>query len=485
MIKLVSDEIVAAIRAECSSPLPPVSVSQISTDSRSIAPGALFFALRGERFDGHDHIAQALERGALAAVVSHERVEALTRRHASGLGRQRALLAVDDPLAALGRLAHYHRQQVSTAVIAVVGSNGKTTAKMMIDHVLRGKMQGRASPKSFNNAVGVPLTLLSVEAGDEYVVVEIGTNAPGEIAQLARIADPELVVITSIAEEHLEGLHDLAGVAREECSILEHMRAAAFVALNSDAPHALEYAAAMGVKCVTFGRNGQADLRVSDEQQDEAGVAFLLNGRFRYRVPMLGVHNALNAAGAAAVGRRLGLEHDEIAARLESFFPPPMRHERVRVGEITIINDAYNANPQSAVAAIDTLEALPCRGRKHVVFGEMRELGRRAPEMHRRVAERLRQAQFARVILVGPAVDHMAETLRQPGLFSTQVTCVTDLSQCERELLCDLSEGDVVLLKGSRSVGLERLIEPLTSGLRRLSGERTAAAPPTTLVPAL
>lgn len=465
MIKLVLDEILAAMEAQPTTRLPPVSIDRISTDSRSVAPGALFFALRGERFDGHDYVGEALAQGALAAVVEHARLPELRRRYSAEMGTTRGLLGVDDPLRALARLAQYHRRQVPAQVIAVVGSNGKTTTKNMIDHVLAGAMKGRASPKSFNNAVGVPLTLLSVESGDEYLVVEIGTNAPGEIAQLAQIAEPEVAIITSIAEEHLEKLVDLAGVAREECSIINHLRAGGVAIVNGDAPYAADLSSASGVRHVTFGRGSHCDLRITDVDQTPAGLTFRVNDHFPYRLPMLGAHNAVNAASAIAVGRRLGMEHDQIAARLATFTAPAMRHELIRAGGVTIINDAYNANPPSAFAAIDTLECFQAEGRKHVVFGEMRELGPRTGELHRSVAERLRQAQFARVLLVGAAADYMAESLQAPGLFNTRVTCVPDVNACVDELMSDLRDGDVVLLKGSRVVGLERLV-PLVSARR-------------------
>ena len=232
MITLTLDEIVNAIGARLADP-PAISVGGVSTDSRSVAAGEVFFALTGERFDGHDFVAPALERGAAAAVVDQARAEAL--RDGLPAAATARLIGVEDVLAALGRLAAYHRQQLSATVIAVGGSNGKTTTKSMIHHILAGRRTGRASPKSFNNAIGVPLTLLSAEAADEYLVVEIGTNAPGEVAALAALARPNIAVITSIGEEHLEGLGDLSGVAAEECSLLNAMTGG-FAAVNVDWP---------------------------------------------------------------------------------------------------------------------------------------------------------------------------------------------------------------------------------------------------------
>jgi UDP-N-acetylmuramoyl-tripeptide--D-alanyl-D-alanine ligase len=227
MIPLLLGEIVEMVRGRACGEPPTVSVCGVSTDSRTIRPGELFFALRGPRFDGHEFVAEALGRGAAGAVIAESSAASLLGRlrkmhNASGSSLSRGccqpgmLIAVDDPLAALARLAAACRQRLSATVIAVVGSNGKTTTKAMLHHILAQRFRGRASPRSFNNQVGVPLTLLASEPSDEYLVVEIGTNRPGEIAALADLVRPDLAVLTSLSEEHLEGLGDLEGVAREE-----------------------------------------------------------------------------------------------------------------------------------------------------------------------------------------------------------------------------------------------------------------------------
>lgn len=465
MIKLVLEEVMKAIRAETIGAVQPCSIAAVSTDSRSIQPGSLFFALPGERFDGHDFVEAALRDGAVAAVIQKPRLEALSRQLAPLLHQGRRLLAVPDTVAALGRLAQFHRRQVPAEVIAVAGSNGKTTVKSMIHHVLSATHRGRCSPKSFNNAIGVPLTLLSVEGADEYVVVEIGTNRAGEVSLLAQLAEPQVAVLTSIGEEHLEGLHDLGGVAREECSIAAHVRSGGFLAANADAPLIREQLRGTALPCAYFGKSDDADLRIGSLRSTDAGLQFRINDRFDYRLPMLGAHNAWNAAAAIAVALRLGMQHEQIAERLATFEGPPMRHELLRVGEVTILNDAYNANPASAIAAIETLLSYPARGRRIVVFGEMRELGEQSPRQHARIAERLRHAQFDRVILVGPAADLMARSLLEPGLFATQVCCVHDVRECAAALQSDLRPGDVLLLKASRAVGLERVIDPLRKSL--------------------
>lgn len=457
MIKLTLNEVIDAIGGRPVTPPPARSVSGVSTDSRTLAAGELFFAIAGDKFDGHDFVAAAFERGANGAVVRQDRCAALARTAASGA----TLIGVEDTVAALGRLAAYHRRQISAEVIAVVGSNGKTTTKAMIDHVLRGSLRGRCSPKSFNNQIGVPLTLLSAEGADDYLVVEIGTNAPGEIASLASLAQPDLAVITCIGEEHLEGLGDLDGVLAEECSIVRHVRAGGFLAANVELPDIRRHIDREGLTIVTFGRNADADLRVTEIRYEEGVLQFLMNGRFPYRLHVAGLHNAVNAAAAAAVALRLGIPHEQVAERLASFTPPPMRGEVVALGPVTLVNDAYNANPHSALAAIELLESMPAAGRRVFVFGQMCELGRHSDDLHRRVASRLRTSSIDHVVLVGPPADVMYDVLHAEGLFGPTVERCAGVEDAGRLLGDILREGDVVLLKASRAVGLDRVVEPV------------------------
>ncbi|MCH7870916.1 MAG: UDP-N-acetylmuramoyl-tripeptide--D-alanyl-D-alanine ligase [Planctomycetes bacterium] len=463
MINLVLSEVIEAIEGRCCGQASPVSVTGVSIDSRSCRGCDVFFAIRGERYDGHDFVRDALGKGAVAAVIRAEdgpRVAAALEQGSNGRGAER-LIEVGDPLEALGKLAAYHRKQLSANVIAVVGSNGKTTTKAMIDHLLCGRFRGRCAPKSFNNSVGVPLTLLDGEAADEYLVVEIGTNAPGEVAALAAIAEPSTAVITCIGPEHLEGLGDLDGVVREETSVLQAVRPGGFAAVNIDAPEVQSCLPTNGPTLTSFGYNSDADVRLSDVRYEPPWTRFLLNGRFEYRLGVIGAHNAVNATAAIVVARRFGLEHEEIAERLERFSLPPMRNEIDRIGGITIINDAYNSNPQSAVAALEVLESIPARGRRMIVFGEMRELGRHSPRLHADFARRMAEHDIDRVILVGPAGDLMYDAMIGSGMPTLCVERRATVEECGDYLAEELRDGDVVLLKASRAVGLERLLEPI------------------------
>jgi UDP-N-acetylmuramoyl-tripeptide--D-alanyl-D-alanine ligase len=462
VIRLSWQEIGAGLIGRAATLVPATPPTGISTDSRSIGPGELFIALRGENFDGHQFVAAARQRGAVGAVIATERLADVNAALGSD-GPPCVLLTVDEPLTALGRLGRYHRQRLRAPVIAVVGSNGKTTTKMMIHHVLSGTRRGRCSPKSFNNNIGVPLTLLAADADDEYLIVEIGTNAPGEVADLAALAQPTLAIITSLGEEHLEGLGDLTGVAREETSVLGALTSR-FAVVNVDQPLIRDFLVNYEVNYTTYGMVEDADLRLTSLNYEAPWLHFEVNGRFRFRLPVPGAHNATNAVGALAVARRLGLDHAAIAARLETFSPPPMRCEVAELGGVTVLNDAYNANPQSALAAVAMLEAQPCRGRRIVVFGEMRELGKHAPAQHARVAERLRSAAVDRVILVGAAGGLMGPTL------GAAAECWDTVEVAAARLPDEVRPGDVVLLKASRAVGLERLMPALRARLSVAAG---------------
>ncbi len=472
MIKLTLSEVVQEMGGRPRGDVCAVSVGGVSTDSRTAAASDLFFALRGPHFDGHEFVAAALKRGAIAAVVEAPRAAAIERElEAAGVPRSAGALLIEaeDTIAALGRLAAYHRKQTAAQVVAVVGSNGKTTTKAMIHHILSGRLKGRCSPKSFNNNVGVPLTLLLVEQADEYLVVEIGTNAPGEVAALAEIVQPDLALLTCLGEEHLEGLGSLDGVAAEECSILEHLRGKGFAAINIENALVRRFLRPGGVHVATFGRNADADVRLTEPSYEQPWLRFKLNERFPFRLRLIGAHNAVNAAGAVTIARRFGFDYGEAAVRLESFVAPPMRNEVLEVGGVTIVNDAYNANPQSAAAAIETLEQMPCRGRRIAVFGEMRELGQHSAELHRKVARRLREGNVQRVILVGEATGPMYEALAGGELFGPSVEHCPDVNACLERLAGSVQPGDVVLLKASRAVELDRLVEPLRERLHAAS----------------
>ncbi len=457
-------------------PAEAIPLAGLSTDTRTLGPGQAFLALAGERFDGHAMLAEAAARGSPLAIIDDP------GKCRSPLPPGMAVLKVADTGRALLALAAaYRRTLKSTRVIAVCGSNGKTTTVRLIDAVLSRRMRGTASIKSFNNAVGVPLTILSAKESDQYLICEVGTNAPGEIAQLAEVVYPDIAVITSIGREHLEKLGSLRGVAREEASVLEYVEPGGAGIVNADAPELMDVVRGLAEKpkaIVGFGEGEGALVRVVAVEQSFEGLDFTLNDRSKFRLPLLGRHNAVNAAAAVAVGRRLGLKDDEIAAGLLAVRGAEMRLERVEAGGVRLLNDAYNANPDSMRAALATFGELASgtgTGRRVVVLGDMLELGEAAPAMHAEIVDALAaMPELDLVVLVGPLMQGAAERLRRHAAAGMLVRMDELDDRAAAGLAAMLRPGDLVLVKGSRRMRLERLVAALRAaparGPKRVAG---------------
>lgn len=409
----------------------------VSTDSRTIRPGDLFFALRGARFDAHDFLEDVFRKGAAAAVVDRE-------VPASGL-----TISVADTMEALGALAGAYRMALGARVIGVAGSNGKTTTKEMIAHVLGKDRRVVKAQGSFNNGVGVPHTLFQADERTEFAVLEIGTNHPGEISKLGGIARPDVGVLVSVGAEHLEGLGSLDGVADEETSLFDHLRGGGYAVLHDD-PRITSRVHLPAEKVVTFGMTDRADLHPTGRE----GMRFEVRG-VEFRLNLLGEWNIQNSLAAAAVAMLHGIPLDECARRLADFRPPKMRMERLELAGVTILNDAYNSNPESATRAIREFSRFAPRGRKVAVIGDMLELGPFAAEYHRGLGELLAACAVDVVVAVGghsrTILDALGGAKERHGFGSVE--------EMRGGLGGLVREGDAVLLKGSRGVGLERLVK--------------------------
>lgn len=455
MKPLKLDEVASAIDARPLGELGRYAVKSVCIDSRQVGTGDLFFAIKGDRHDGHDYVASAVDKGAMAAVVSKpDRVP--TDLHQLGL-----LLLVDDTTTALGRLAAFHRRQVRASVVGVTGSNGKTTTKEMIHHVLSGRRRGSRAPKSFNNAIGVPLTLLAVEPEDDYVVVEIGSNTPGEVGELAKLASPDVGVITNVAETHLEKLGSLEGVVKEKAGLIDHVRDGGLVAIWGESKLLAAEARRRRrrrLRRITFGVSEGLDLRATSIESDECGVRFRVNDGDAVTVSMPGRHNAMNALAAIAVAREFGIDTAEAAGRLAEFAPPPMRLEVHRWGDVTAINDAYNANPASMAAALDVLSNWPATRRRIFVAGDMRELGEAGEVKHEELGTRVAAAGIDALLAVGEFAETVAASARS-GDGGMEIDVAPDTASAADRLGGMIRPGDVVMLKGSRMVGLEVLLD--------------------------
>jgi UDP-N-acetylmuramoyl-tripeptide--D-alanyl-D-alanine ligase len=419
--------------------------SRVWTDTRTIEAGDLFVALVGERFDAHDFLAQARDKGAAGVVVS--RVEA-----AQGLGIP--VYEVRDTLVALGALGTYRRRAWSNPVVAVVGTNGKTSTKELISAALGRALRVHATAGNLNNLIGVPLTLLAIPDSADVAVVEMGTNQPGEIPRLRAIVEPDITVVTSIAEEHLEGLGDLAGVMREELSAAEGV---AVSVVPASQPEVVAAAQERGGRVVSAGLDA-GDVRPSAWSVDPDGRGRLKLGETVIHLPLRGVHNLRNAMLALAVSEELGVSPADAARGIESMPVPPMRVNIEQHGSATLINDAYNSNPGSARAALELLRHTGTGRQRVAVLATMLELGPQTPRLHDDVA---RDA-LADGIDIVAAIGEFAASLGRIASGDPRVITADDVDGLWTKLSSRLEPSAVILLKGSRGMRLERLVEPIT-----------------------
>jgi UDP-N-acetylmuramoyl-tripeptide--D-alanyl-D-alanine ligase len=440
---------VAAALEQCSDvalPRGPLELAGITTDTRSIEAGQLFVALRGERFDGHDYLESAVATGAAAVVVS-------STRPLGSLGVP--VFQVADTLVALGALASYWRRAWGKTVVAVAGSNGKTTTKDLIRAALGEEIRVHATTGNLNNRIGVPLTLLATPAEAELAVIELGTNIPGEVAILRDIARPEISVVTSVAEEHLEGLGDLAGVLREETACYDGVEVGIAPAGQ---PEIGEAAKAKAKRVVIAGLElGDVKPRAWKIQADGRGT-IELNG-VTVSPPLRGLHNLQNAMLAIAVAEVCGVPHQAMAAGIARMPAPRMRVAWETLGRATLINDAYNANPGSTRAAIGLLTGVGDDRQRVIVLGTMRELGAASDKCHDDIS-RLALDSGAQVVA---GVGDFAESLKrvQPG--DERVITAGSVEELWPLLAPRLEPDAVILLKASRGVQLEQLVPHLTT----------------------
>jgi UDP-N-acetylmuramoyl-tripeptide--D-alanyl-D-alanine ligase len=417
--------------------------ARVWTDTRTIAKGDLFVALVGERFDAHDFLGQAVASGAAGLVVS--RVE-----RARGLGVP--VYEVSDTLGALGALGRYRRCVWAKPVVGVVGTNGKTSTKELLKATLGSALTTHATHGNLNNLVGVPLTLLAIPDDADVAVVEMGTNQPGEIARLRAIVEPNITVVTSIAEEHLEGLGDLAGVMREELAACDGVATAIVPASQPD----VVADAKKRARTVISAGLDDGDFRADRWTLETDGSGRITIGGDEIRVPLRGIHNLRNTVLALAAGRELGVSLDRAAHGIAAMTVPPMRSNVEQLGRVTLVNDAYNSNPGSARAALELLQHAG-RGRQRVaILGTMLELGPSGPALHEALA---RDALASSIELVA-GLGEFATALERAADGSARERLVTasDVESLWNRLSSRLESDAVILLKASRGVRLEQLV---------------------------
>jgi len=422
-----------------------------SIDSRTVQSGELFVAVKGERLDGHDFVEQALSRGAIAAVVAKGQLA----RYSNPAG----LLAVDDTLAALQTLATAVRKIWGKTAIGVTGSMGKTTTKEAMAHLLAIKYRVHRTKGNFNNHFGLPLGLLTLEPEYDVAVVEMGMSHAGEIAALARIALPNQAVVTNVAPVHLESFDSIAGIARAKYELIEALPHGGTAVLNADDEYVCQFGRDFKGKVILFGFKATADVRAENiEVLGSEGTRFdLISREVRQPVqsPLLGKHNVYNVLAAAAIALEHGITPSEIAAALPSLQPADKRGQVVQLGNITVLYDCYNSSPKALMAAVDTLAAMPAR-RRIVVAGEMLELGTTGEQLHRECGRYMAGSKLDFLLGVRGLAKPMVETAHEAGMKAEFVATPEDAGEW---LAREAREGDVILLKASRGVKLEKALE--------------------------
>ncbi len=418
----------------------------VSIDSRRIEPGALFVALRGERFDGHDFIVQAVASGAAGVLVEQAAPAGVPT------------IRVADSLDALQRLAADWRRRFDCRLAAITGSNGKTTVKEMIGAIVSRAAPSLVSAGNLNNHIGVPLSLLRLRAGHRYAVIEMGMNHAGELSRLSRLAAPDVALVNNAAAAHLEGLGSVEGVARAKGEIFSALSGDGIAVINADDGFAGYWRGLnAGRRCLTFGIDADADVRGrADVGAERCTIVIEFEDtRIETLLPVGGAHNARNAVAAAAVALALDVDADTIAAGLAAFRPVGGRSAVVMLDDGTrLIDDTYNANPASMAAAIDTLGRFD--GSRVLVMGDMGELGPAAAALHREVGERARDGGVHRLLALGPLSAGAAAAFGDAG------RSFDDFDELIAALKQEVGAGVTVLVKGSRAMRMERVTRALT-----------------------
>ena len=422
-----------------------------SIDSRTVRAGELFFAVKGDRFDGHDFVAAALEKGAIAAVVRSDRSDRFSDRN--------RLLFVDDTLVALQTLATAVRKVWGKPLIGVTGSAGKTTTKEAIAHVLSSRHRVLKSEGNFNNHFGLPLMLLKLEPEHDLAVIEMGMSHAGEIRALAKIAQPEIGVVTNVAPVHLEFFDSIAGIARAKYELVESLPSTGTAVLNADDEYVSQFGRDFRGKVIKYGIKSMADVRAENiASRGVEGSEFdVIVGETREHavLQLVGEHNILNALAGISVGLASGMSPVDSVAALASLAPADKRGQVLQLGNITVVNDCYNSNPKALNAMVDALAAMKAE-RRIVVAGEMLELGPAGEELHHASGRHIGEKKIDVLIGVRGLAQAIVEGAKETG---TKAIFVATPEEAGQWLARETRNGDVVLLKASRGVKLEKALE--------------------------
>ncbi|MBP1763087.1 MAG: UDP-N-acetylmuramoylalanyl-D-glutamyl-2,6-diaminopimelate/D-alanyl-D-alanyl ligase [Firmicutes bacterium] len=452
MAAFTLQDVLMATNAVLAGPAIQTSFFGVSTDTRTLRPGDLFIALSGDRFDGHRFLQQAAAAGAAALLIS---------RADADLPAGITVFSVADTLQAFQGLAKFHRRRYTIPVVAITGSNGKTTTKELTASVLSSRWHVLKTEANYNNEIGLPKTLLSLTDGHQAAVVEMGMRGLGQINALCTVAEPTVGIITNVSETHMELLGSIENIARAKSELVEAIPADGLVVLNADNPYVLGMKEQASCRVLTYGLSANADVWADQIQTGQQETNFVCHARqdvFAVGLPAIGRHNIYNALAAIAVGLAMGLTPQEIQSGIRAFVPDAMRLHTITTADYTILNDTYNASPASMAAAVDTLVGVAA-GRRVAVLGDMLELGAIAVDAHRQIGEKLAREKIAVVITVGELARHIAAAAKDGGIAGT-VAC-EDHVAVKHELNKLLESGDTILVKGSRGMKMEEIVNYL------------------------
>jgi len=441
-----------------------VGFEAVANDSRTSGAGDLFWALRGDRHDGHDFVQDALARGAAACIVQADKHR----------GEHRPAVLVRDTLEALWDLARWYRRRLDVLTIAVTGSVGKTTTREMIHAALGAGFAGTRSPHNYNNHIGVPLSILGIERHHDFAVLEIGASRVGEIHELAGIAVPQVGVVTAVGPAHLDGFGDEDEIVRAKGELIEALPKSGLAVLAGDDPRVRQMAVRAACRVVFVGEGANNDLRATDVEAGPNRLRYRIDGD-TYELPVTGRHHLTAALCATAVAREIGMSPAAIAEGLDTFTPARGRCRPEQIGAWIVIDDTYNANPSSMQAACEVLKGWAGDGSRILVAGDMLELGCRTEELHVTLGRTVARAGIDHLLAYGGSAHHVIRGAREAGMDSRRLADCREIDDVSAALECRLEPGDVVLVKGSRGMRMERVIDRIREHAARNSVENNSS----------
>ncbi len=447
-------DVLTAVKGKLLSGNPDEILTGLSTDTRKIKKGELFLAIKGGKYDGHSFILDAVAKGAGAVLVQEGGIT-----NANFKLPDISFISVSDSIKAFGDIGNFHRSRFSIPVIGVTGSNGKTTVKEMTSAILSKKLNTLKSFGTENNNIGVPLTLMRLTSEHGIAVIEMGMNHLGEIRRLSEIARPTIAIITNIGHSHLEYLEDMDTVFKAKIEILEHMAPDAKIILNADDEYLRKTKASQ--KITWFGFDKEADFHADKISLEPDGISFRLNGKWDISLGVLGRHNVYNALAAIACAWDFGVSIDDIRDTLKEFKVPNMRMEVKRFGDIKIINDTYNANPQSMKQAIEALRDMVTDGRKILIAGDMLELGTFSGRFHHLVGKQAAESGFDLIVAVGKLAEHISAGAQEAGMSGRKIKLCAVTKEAREKVATLIKKGDTILVKGSRAMRMEEIVGDL------------------------